>query len=127
LGARNGGVLVVDDYGTMRRIIRNLLYQIGFNDVVEAADGVSALGKLRERAFVLVISDWNMAPMNGLDLLQEIRADARLKPLPFIMITAESKTEYVTAARDAGVSSYLIKPFNAATLRRKIETVLGPL
>jgi two-component system chemotaxis response regulator CheY len=119
--------LVVDDYGTMRRIIRNLLYQIGFNDIVEAADGVSALGKLRERGFALVISDWNMAPMNGLDLLQEIRADARLKPLPFIMITAESKTEHVTAARDAGVSSYLIKPFNAATLRRKIETVLGPL
>ncbi|MBV8652257.1 MAG: response regulator [Alphaproteobacteria bacterium] len=123
----NSSVLVVDDYGTMRRIIRNLLTQIGFNNIDEAADGASALGKLRERQFGLVISDWNMEPMTGLQLLQEVRADNKLKALPFIMVTAESKTENVVAAKGAGVSNYIIKPFNADTLKKKIESVLGPL
>jgi two-component system chemotaxis response regulator CheY len=120
-------VLVVDDYATMRRIITNLLNEIGFKDVEEAADGASALAKLRERAYGLVISDWNMTPMTGLDLLREVRADPALKPLPFIMVTAEGKAEKVVAAKEAGVSNYLIKPFTATTLRRKIESVLGPI
>jgi two-component system chemotaxis response regulator CheY len=117
-------VLIVDDYKTMLRIIRNLLKQIDFNNVDEAMDGGEALGKLRAGNFGLVISDWNMAPMTGLQLLQEVRADARLKNLPFIMITAESKTENVVAAKQAGVSNYIVKPFNAETLREKIEKVL---
>jgi len=123
----NSSVLVVDDYGTMRRIIRNLLTQIGFTNIDEAPDGATALGKLRERSFGLVISDWNMEPMTGLQLLQEVRADSKLKPLPFIMVTAESKTENVVAAKQAGVSNYIIKPFNADTLKKKIESVLGSL
>ena len=118
-------VLIVDDYKTMLRIIRNLLKQIDFNNVVEASDGTDALAKLRGGNFGLVISDWNMVPMTGLQLLQEVRADAKLKGTPFIMITAESKTENVVAAKQAGVSNYIVKPFNAETLREKIEKVLG--
>ena len=109
----------------MLRIIRNLLKQIDFNNVEEALDGSEALSKLRAGSFGLVISDWNMAPMTGLQLLQEVRADSRLKTTPFIMITAESKTENVVAAKQAGVSNYIVKPFNAETLRDKIEKVLG--
>jgi two-component system chemotaxis response regulator CheY len=118
-------VLIVDDYKTMLRIIRNLLKQLEFDNVEEASDGQEALSKLRTGNFGLVISDWNMAPMTGLDLLKEVRADARLKETPFIMITAESKTENVVAAKQAGVSNYIVKPFNAETLRDKIEKVLG--
>jgi two-component system chemotaxis response regulator CheY len=117
-------VLVVDDYKTMVRIIRNLLKQIEFENVDDASDGEEALTKLRSGGYGLVISDWNMAPMTGLDLLRHVRADARLKDLPFIMITAESKTENVIAAKQAGVSNYIVKPFNAETLREKIEKVL---
>jgi two-component system chemotaxis response regulator CheY len=118
-------VLIVDDYKTMLRIIRNLLKQIDFNNVEEASDGAEALVKLRSGNFGLVISDWNMQPMTGLELLQEVRQDTRLKALPFIMITAESKTENVVAAKQAGVSNYIVKPFNAETLRDKIEKVLA--
>jgi two-component system, chemotaxis family, chemotaxis protein CheY len=118
-------LLIVDDYKTMLRIIRNLLKQIEINNVEEATDGADALGKLRAGNFGLVISDWNMLPMSGLQLLQEVRADARLKTMPFIMITAESKAENVVAAKQAGVSNYIVKPFNAETLREKITKVLG--
>ena len=118
-------VLIVDDYKTMLRIIRNLLKQIDFNNVEEAADGSEALAKLRAGQYGLVISDWNMQPMTGLQLLQEVRADARLKDTPFIMITAESKAENVVAAKQAGVSNYIVKPFNAETLKEKIEKVLA--
>jgi two-component system chemotaxis response regulator CheY len=121
---KNINVLIVDDYRTMLRIIRNLLKQLEFNNVDEAMDGQEALAKLRAGNFGLVISDWNMAPMTGLDLLKEVRADQRLKEMPFIMITAESKTENVVAAKQAGVSNYILKPFNAETLREKIEKVL---
>ena len=121
---RSMNVLIVDDYKTMLRIIRNLLKQIDFNNVEEASDGGDALTKLRAGDFGLVISDWNMAPMTGLQLLQEVRADTRLKTTPFIMITAESKAENVIAAKAAGVSNYIVKPFNAETLRDKIEKVL---
>jgi two-component system chemotaxis response regulator CheY len=122
---RSINVLIVDDYKTMLRIIRNLLKQINFNNVEEASDGTEALQKLRSGQFGLVISDWNMEPMTGLQLLQEVRADARLKPTPFIMVTAESKAENIVAAKAAGVSNYIVKPFNAETLQSKIEKVLG--
>jgi len=118
-------VLIVDDYKTMLRIIRNLLKQIDFNNVEEASDGAEALMKLRSGNFGLIISDWNMQPMTGLELLQEVRQDSKLKAMPFIMITAESKTENVVAAKQAGVSNYIVKPFNAETLKEKIEKVLG--
>jgi len=121
---KNTNVLIVDDYKTMLRIIRNLLKQLDIENVEEATDGQEALAKLRAGNFGLVISDWNMAPMTGLDLLKEVRADARLKSTPFIMITAESKTENVVAAKQAGVSNYIVKPFNAETLREKIEKVM---
>jgi two-component system chemotaxis response regulator CheY len=109
----------------MLRIIRNLLKQIDFDNVDEATDGVQALTKLRAGNFGLVISDWNMEPMTGLQLLTEVRGDAKLKDTPFIMITAESKAENVVAAKAAGVSNYIVKPFNAETLKSKIEKVLG--
>ncbi|WP_408902185.1 chemotaxis response regulator CheY [Rhodovarius crocodyli] len=121
---KNTNILIVDDYKTMLRIIRNLLKQLDFNNVDEASDGAEALTKLRAGNFGLVISDWNMEPMTGLDLLKEVRADARLKNLPFIMVTAESKTENVVAAKQAGVSNYIVKPFNAETLKEKIEKVM---
>jgi two-component system, chemotaxis family, chemotaxis protein CheY len=118
-------VLVVDDYQTMIRIIRNLLKQLGFENVDEAADGGEALAKMRTKKYGLVISDWNMEPMTGYELLREVRADELLKPTPFIMVTAESKTENVIAAKKAGVNNYIVKPFNAQTLKSKIASVLG--
>jgi two-component system chemotaxis response regulator CheY len=117
-------VLVVDDYSTMRRIIRNLLTQIGYTDVEEASDGADALNKLRGSNFGLVISDWNMEPMTGYDLLKEVRADDKLKAMKFILVTAESKTDNVVAAKKAGVDNYIVKPFNAQTLQSKINAVL---
>ena len=122
---KNMPILIVDDYKTMLRIIRNLLKQLGFNNVDEAIDGSSALQKLRDKDCGLIISDWNMEPMSGLQLLKEVRKDVKLKELPFIMITAESKSENVIAAKEAGVSNYIVKPFNAATLKGKLTTVLG--
>ncbi len=118
-------ILIVDDYKTMLRIIRNLLKQLGFDNVDEATDGSAALQKLRNKDYKLVISDWNMEPMSGMQLLTEVRADNKLKDMPFIMITAESKTENVVAAKQAGVSNYIVKPFNAATLKTKLSAVLG--
>jgi len=118
-------ILVVDDYKTMVRIIRNLLKQLGFNNVDDAADGVEALSKLREKKYGLVISDWNMEPMTGYELLKEVRADDTLNRTPFIMVTAESKTENVIAAKKAGVNNYIVKPFNAQTLKGKINAVFG--
>jgi two-component system chemotaxis response regulator CheY len=121
----NAPVLVVDDYQTMVRIIRNLLKQLGFENVDEAADGREALAKMKQTKYGLVISDWNMEPMTGYELLREVRADKILKPTPFIMVTAESKTENVIAAKKAGVNNYIVKPFNAQTLKAKIASVLG--
>ncbi len=116
-------VLVVDDYNTMVRIIRNLLRQVGFTNVDDASDGISALRRLREKHYGLVISDWNMEPMTGYELLKEMRGDPVLASVPFIMITAESKTENVIAAKKAGVNNYVVKPFNAATLKSKIDAI----
>ncbi|HIJ63529.1 MAG TPA: response regulator [Rhodospirillaceae bacterium] len=122
---KNMNILIVDDYKTMLRIIRNLLRQLGFVNIEEATDGSMALQMLRSGNFGLVISDWNMEPMTGLQLLREVRADAKLKPTPFIMVTAESKSENVIAAKEAGVSNYIVKPFNAETLQAKMVSVLG--
>jgi two-component system chemotaxis response regulator CheY len=119
-------VLVVDDYKTMIRIIRNLLRQIGFQDVDDAADGTEALAKLRSKKYGLIISDWNMEPMTGYELLKQVRADPALADTPFIMVTAEAKSENVVAAKNAGVSNYIVKPFNAQTLKGKIEAIYQP-
>ena len=118
-------VLVVDDYKTMIRIIRNLLKQLGFSEVDDAADGTEALEMMKRRKYGLVISDWNMEPMTGYELLKEVRGDDTLNRTPFIMVTAESKTENVIAAKKAGVNNYIVKPFNAATLKAKIDAVFG--
>ncbi len=118
-------VLVVDDYKTMIRIISNLLRQLGFSNIDEAADGGRALQMMRSRPYGLVISDWNMEPMTGLDLLKEVRSDVKLKDTPFIMVTAESKVENVVTAKSAGVNNYIVKPFNADTFKTKLVSVLG--
>ena len=118
-------ILIVDDYQAMVRIIRNLLQQLGFAQIDEAHDGEAALAKLKERAFGLVISDWNMEPMSGLELLERVRATPALKDLPFIMVTAENRDDRVARAREAGVSGYVVKPFNADTLSRQIASVIG--
>ena len=118
-------ILVVDDYRTMIRIIRNLLKQIGYEHVDEATDGSEALTKMRGKRYGLIISDWNMEPMTGYELLKEVRADPGLTKTPFIMVTAESKTENVIAAKKAGVNNYIVKPFNAQTLKNKIDAVFA--
>ena len=112
---KNMSILIVDDYKTMLRIIRNLLRQLGFTNIDEATDGSQALQKLRQANFDLIISDWNMEPMTGYELLKEVRAGDETAKLPFIMVTAESKTENVIAAKKAGVNNYIVKPFNAQT------------
>jgi two-component system, chemotaxis family, chemotaxis protein CheY len=118
-------VLIIDDYQTMLRIVRNLLRRIGFTDVDKARNGREALEKLNERPYGLVISDWNMAPMTGYELVQQVRAHPMLQKLPFIMVTAEARRENVIAAKQAGVDNYIVKPFSAETLRAKVSTVLG--
>ncbi|MDB5490536.1 MAG: Chemotaxis regulator - transmits chemoreceptor signals to flagelllar motor component CheY [Micavibrio sp.] len=116
-------ILVVDDYTTMRRVIRNLLGQIGFKNIDEATDGTMALSLIQDKAYNLVISDWNMEPMTGFDLLKAVRGANN--NVPFIMVTAESKTENIIAAKQAGVNNYIVKPFSAETLKSKMTTVLG--
>lgn len=118
-------ILIVDDFKTMLKIIDNLLKQLGFKNIVEATDGTQALEKLKFEKFDLILSDWNMEPMSGLDLLKKVRADANLKHIPFILITAESKVDNIIAAKQAGVNNYIVKPFNAVTLKEKLVAVLG--
>jgi two-component system chemotaxis response regulator CheY len=118
-------VLVVDDYATMRRIIKTQLTQLGYTDIEEAETGEDALAKLREAHYGLVISDWNMEPMTGYDLLRKVRADDKLKETPFIMITAEAKADHAIAAKEAGVDSYLLKPFNATVLENRIGAAMA--
>ena len=125
---KNMNVLVVDDYQTMIRIIKNLLKQLGFNNVDEATDGGSAYEMLNSKKYGLVISDWNMEPVSGIELLKKVRSTSgndNISKVPFIMITAESKTENVIAAKQAGVNNYIVKPFNAETLKAKITSVIG--
>lgn len=116
--------LVVDDFSTMRRIIRNLLKELGFTNVDEAEDGVSALTKLRGGGFDFVVSDWNMPNMTGIELLRAIRADETLKQLPVLMVTAEAKKENIVEAAQSGASGYVVKPFTAVTLDEKISKIL---
>ena len=115
--------LVVDDFSTMRRIVRNLLKELGFTNVQEAEDGVDALNKLRGEDFDFVVSDWNMPNMTGIDLLRAIRADAKLKHLPVLMVTAEAKRENIIEAAQAGASGYVVKPFTAGTLDEKLKKI----
>ncbi len=122
---KNMNVLIVDDYKTMLRIVGNLLKQLGFSNVDEATDGTMALEMFKKKNYGLIISDWNMEPMSGFDLLKLVRGGSANSNVPFIMVTAESKTENVIAAKQAGVSNYIVKPFNAETLKAKMTTVLG--
>lgn len=118
-------VLIVDDYKTMLKIVGNLLRQLGFSNIDEATDGGMALEMFKNKQYGLIVSDWNMEPMSGLDLLKQIRAGANNNKVPFIMVTAESKTENVIIAKQAGVNNYIVKPFNAETLKTKLSSVLG--
>ncbi|MFZ2620001.1 MAG: chemotaxis response regulator CheY [Alphaproteobacteria bacterium] len=122
---KNIRILVVDDFQTMRRIVINLLKQLGFGNCVEADDGTTAWDRLENDKIQLVVSDWNMPNMSGLDLLKKVRASEKHKTVPFIMVTAEGKRENVIAAVQAGVSNYIVKPFNAATLKEKLTKVIG--
>lgn len=118
-------ILVVDDFNTMNRIIRNLLKQIGFGDVDDASDGMTALTKIADKKYGLIISDWNMEPMSGYELLKAVREREETANTPFIMVTAEARTDSVIAAKKAGVNNYIVKPFNAQTLKSKIEAVFA--
>jgi len=125
--SRELSILIVDDYRTMLKIVRGLLQQLGFRDIDEATDGQAAYGMIQNKSYGLVISDWNMQPMTGLDLLKKVRSEPQTAALPFIMVTAEAKAENVVAARQAGVSNYIIKPFTQQVLRQKMSAVLGEL
>jgi two-component system chemotaxis response regulator CheY len=125
MGIENTKFLVVDDFSTMRRIVRNLLKELGFVNVQEAEDGVDALNKLRSEPFDFVVSDWNMPNMTGIELLRAIRGDAALKHLPVLMVTAEAKKENIIEAAQAGASGYVVKPFTAATLDEKLKKIFA--
>lgn len=120
---KNLKILVVDDFSTMRRIVRNLLKELGYTNVDEAEDGVAALQKLKGGNFQFVVTDWNMPNMTGIELLRAIRADATLKHLPVLMITAEAKKENIIEAAQSGASGYIVKPFTAGTLEEKLNKV----
>ena len=120
-------VLVVDDYKSMVRIVRGMLNQLGFVNVDDAPDGAAAMALLKEKEYGLVLSDWNMQPVTGLELLKQVRAEERTKKTPFVMVTAEAKVENVIAARQAGVNNYVIKPFTLAVLKQKLTSVVGEI
>ncbi|MBB4796400.1 Chemotaxis protein CheY [compost metagenome] len=120
-------VLVVDDYKSMVRIVRGMLNQLGFVNVDDAPDGAAAMALLKEKDYGLVLSDWNMQPVTGLELLKQVRAEERTKKTPFVMVTAEAKVENVIAARQAGVNNYVIKPFTLAVLKQKLTSVVGEI
>lgn len=120
---KNMKILVVDDFSTMRRIIKNLLRDLGFNNTQEADDGLTALPKLQAGDFDFLVTDWNMPGMQGIDLLKAVRADAKLSTLPVLMVTAEAKKEQIVEAAQAGVNGYIVKPFTAATLKEKIDKI----
>ncbi|SIQ50346.1 response regulator receiver protein [Shewanella morhuae] len=120
-------ILIVDDFSTMRRIIKNLLRDLGFNNTQEADDGSTALPMLQKGGFDFVVTDWNMPGMQGIDLLKAIRADDSLKHLPVLMVTAEAKREQIIAAAQAGVNGYVVKPFTAATLKEKLDKIFERL
>lgn len=121
----NMKVLIVDDFATMRRILRNILKQIGFSNISEADDGKTALKELKKEQFDLVLCDWNMPEMPGIELLKAVRSDDQLKGLPFVMVTAEAQKENIVEAVKAGVSNYIVKPFTAETVSEKLNKVFG--
>jgi len=123
---KNMSILVVDDFKMMRRVVKNLLNQIGFSNLDEAADGEEALKKIQQKPYRLVISDWNMEPMSGIELLQKVREGGETKDLDFIMLTAEGKPENIIKAKQLGVNSYIVKPFTAKVLKEKLVALLGP-
>ncbi len=118
-------ILIIDDYKTMLKIVRGLLNQLGFTNIDEATDGSMAWNMMQEKDYKLLLCDWNMEPMKGLDLLKKIRADAKFAKMPFIMVTAETKAENILIAKQAGVNNYIVKPFNLATLKTKMQAVIG--
>lgn len=118
-------VLIVDDFATMRRILRNILKQIGFTDIAEADDGDTALKELKKEKYDLILCDWNMPAMQGIDLLKTLKADEQLKDIPFVMVTAEAQKDHIIDAVKAGVSSYIVKPFAAETVSEKLNKVFG--
>jgi two-component system chemotaxis response regulator CheY len=120
-------VLVVDDYKSMVRIVRGMLNQLGFVNVDDAPDGAAAMALLKEKQYGLVLSDWNMQPVTGLELLKQVRAEEKTRTTPFVMVTAEAKVENVIAARQAGVNNYVIKPFTLAVLKQKLTSVVGEI
>lgn len=124
---KNMKILIVDDFSTMRRIVKNLLRDLGFSNTQEADDGLTALPMLKKGDFDFVVTDWNMPGMQGIDLLKHIRADAELKHLPVLMITAEAKREQIIEAAQAGVNGYIVKPFIAATLKEKLDKIFERL
>ena len=124
---KNMSILVVDDFPTMRRIVRSLLKELGFENVEEAEDGQEALTKLRAGGFEFVVSDWNMPNLDGLEMLKEIRRDPKLSSLPVLMVTAEAKKENIIAAAQAGANGYVVKPFTAATLEEKLNKIFEKL
>lgn len=125
MGVSSMKILIVDDFPTMVRIMRKILKQIGYENVDEAANGQAAFEKIAATNYELIISDWNMEPMTGFELLQRVRADPRTAKIPFILVTAEAKADNVTAAKNAGVTGYLVKPFNEKTLKEKIDQALA--
>ena len=124
---KNMKVLVVDDFSTMRRIVKNLLRDLGFTNIQEADDGSTALPMLKDGEFDFVVTDWNMPGMQGIDLLKAIRADASLAHIPVLMVTAEAKKEQIVMAAQAGVNGYIVKPFTAATLKTKLDKIFERL
>ena len=120
-------VLVVDDYKSMVRIVRGMLNQLGFVNIDDAPDGAAAMALLKEKTYGLVLSDWNMQPVTGLELLKQVRAEEKTRGTPFVMVTAEAKVENVIAARQAGVNNYVIKPFTLAVLKQKLTSVIGEI
>ena len=124
---KNMKILIVDDFSTMRRIVKNLLRDLGFNNTQEADDGLTALPMLKKGDFEFVVTDWNMPGMQGIDLLKNIRADEELKHLPVLMITAEAKREQIIEAAQAGVNGYIVKPFTAGTLKTKLDKIFERL
>jgi two-component system chemotaxis response regulator CheY len=124
MGDKNIRILIVDDFATMRKVVRNLLKQVGYEDIVEAEDGVMALKALKSQKIDVIVSDWNMPNMTGLELLKAVRADAELAKTPFLMVTAEALQDNVVAAVKAGVNNYIVKPFTAEVLNEKIKKIM---
>ncbi|MFV2059311.1 MAG: chemotaxis response regulator CheY [Gammaproteobacteria bacterium] len=120
---KNMKILIVDDFSTMRRIIKNLLRDLGFTNTQEADDGLTALPMLQNGDFEFLVTDWNMPGMQGIELLKEVRSDAKLKEMPVLMVTAEQKREQIVEAAQAGVNGYIVKPFTAATLKEKLDKI----